>query len=111
MSLNQLFDPAEHDEIVMDCFLQMWKHSADLMFIMALEEDGTFSLFDNNPASRKVMGLDESVNFHRLDIMPMFGENVANELYQTYREVIQNKTPISKEQLNRPLYLRHSLTI
>jgi two-component system, sensor histidine kinase and response regulator len=100
MSLNQLFDPAEHDEIVMDCFLQMWKHSADLMFIMALEEDGTFSLFDNNPASRKVMGLDESVNVHRLDIMPMFGENVANELYQTYREVIQNKTPISKEQQN-----------
>ncbi|MCZ2720778.1 ATP-binding protein [Marinomonas sp. 15G1-11] len=98
MRLHQVFDQAEHDGMVIECFLQMWKHSADLMFIMAVEDKGEFTLFDNNPASKKVMGLDADLNVHRLDIRAIFGDEVTEQVYETYREVILAKKPISIEQ-------------
>ncbi len=98
MNLSHVFNREEHDQTVIDCFLQMWRYSADLMFIMAVEEDDEFSLYDNNPASKTVMGLEEGAEIHRLNLRMQFGDEMAEQVYATYRQVLQAKTPISIEQ-------------
>jgi two-component system sensor histidine kinase/response regulator len=98
MNLSHAFNKEEHDQTVIDCFLQMWRYSADLMFIMAVEEDDEFSLYDNNPASKTVMGLEEGAEIHRLNLRMQFGDEMAEQVYATYRQVLQAKTPISIEQ-------------
>ena len=98
MSLSLNFDKFEHDQTVLDCFLQMWRYSADLMFIVSVEKDGEFTLYDNNPASRKVMGLPEHDKIHRLDLRQQFGDEMAEQVFATYRQVIEGGKPISIEQ-------------
>ncbi|WCN10918.1 response regulator [Marinomonas mediterranea] len=98
MKLSDAFDIKEHEEMVIECFFQLWRHSADLMFIMAVESE-EFSLFDNNPASRAIMGLDKDMKIHRLNIREYFGDAVAEGLYATYYKAIEARKPISLEQV------------
>lgn len=98
MTLSNAFNQQEHDQTIIDCFLQMWRYSADLMFIMAVEEGDEFSLFDNNPASKAVMGLEKGAEIHRLNLRVQFGDELAEQVYATYRQVLQGGTPISIEQ-------------
>ena len=98
MNLSNAFNQQEHDQTIIDCFLQMWRYSADLMFIMAVEEGDEFSLFDNNPASKAVMGLEKGAEIHRLNLRVQFGDELAEQVYATYRQVLQGGTPISIEQ-------------
>lgn len=98
MALSGVFNKREHDEIIIDCFSQMWRYSADLMFIMAVEEDGEFSLYDNNPASRDVLGLKKDDEIHRLNLRAHFGDEMMEQIYETYKQAIKSKKPISIEQ-------------
>ena len=98
MNLSHVYNKEEHDQTIIDCFLQMWRYSADLMFIMAVEEGDEFSLYDNNPASKAVMGLEKGSEIHRLNLRVQFGDEMAEQVYATYREVIINRTPVSIEQ-------------
>ncbi|BFM51432.1 ATP-binding protein [Marinomonas sp. THO17] len=98
MRLSQAYDKFEHDQTVLDCFLQMWRYSADLMFIMSVEKNGEFTLYDNNPASKKVMGLSEDDKVHRLDLRQQFGDEMAEQVFATYQQVIEGGKPISIEQ-------------
>ncbi|MCW4629869.1 PAS domain S-box protein [Marinomonas rhodophyticola] len=98
MNLSHVYNKEEHDQTIIDCFLQMWRYSADLMFIMAVEEGDEFSLYDNNPASKAVMGLEKGAEIHRLNLRVQFGDEMAEQVYATYREVIINRTPVSIEQ-------------
>lgn len=98
MALSDVFNKNEHNETIIDCFLQMWRHSADLMFIMAVEENGEFSLYDNNPASRAVLGFKKNEPVHRLNLRAQLGDEMVEQFYDTYKRVIENKKPISIEQ-------------
>jgi two-component system, sensor histidine kinase and response regulator len=99
MSLSHVYNKEEHDQTIIDCFLQMWRYSADLMFIMAVEEGNEFSLYDNNPASKAVMGLEKGAEIHRLNLRVQFGDEMAEQVYATYRQVIQRQEPMSIEQI------------
>lgn len=98
MSLGNAFNKEEHDQTIIDCFLQMWRYSADLMFIMAVEDGDEFSLYDNNPASKAVMGLEKGAEIHRLNLRVQFGDEMAEQVYSTYRQVLQGGKPVSIEQ-------------
>ncbi|MBU1293302.1 MAG: response regulator [Gammaproteobacteria bacterium] len=98
MSLGNAFNKEEHDQTIIDCFLQMWRYSADLMFIMAVEDGDEFSLYDNNPASKAVMGLEKGAEIHRLNLRVQFGDEMAEQVYATYRQVLQGGKPVSIEQ-------------
>ncbi|KZN13697.1 ATP-binding protein [Marinomonas sp. TW1] len=98
MKLSHTYDKHEHDQTILDCFRQLWRYSADLMFIMSVEADGEFALYDNNPASKKVMGLEQDSTIHRLNLREQFGDEMAEQVYATYHEVLAAGTPISVEQ-------------
>ncbi|WP_111636595.1 ATP-binding protein [Marinomonas shanghaiensis] len=98
MILSHVYNKEEHDQTIIDCFLQMWRYSADLMFIMAVEDGDEFSLYDNNPASKAVMGLENGSEIHRLNLRVQFGDEMAEQVFATYRQVILNRTPVSIEQ-------------
>ncbi|AEF55185.1 PAS domain-containing hybrid sensor histidine kinase/response regulator [Marinomonas posidonica] len=98
MQLSHTYDKYEHDQTILDCFRQLWRYSADLMFIMSVEEGGEFALYDNNPASKKVMGLEQESIVHRLNLREQFGDEMAEQVYDTYHEVISAGKPISVEQ-------------
>ncbi|HFQ4929821.1 TPA: response regulator [Vibrio vulnificus] len=91
-------DFEQHDKVVLECFSKLWQHSVDFMFIMAVEPNGDFSLYDNNPASKKVMGLDENAVTHRFDIRETWSDEIVEGLYETYRNAIAHGHPISYEQ-------------
>lgn len=98
MNISNAFNQQEHDQTIIDCFLEMWRYSADLMFIMAVEKDGEFSLYDNNPASKTVMGLEKGAEIHRLNLRVQFGDEMAEQVFETYENVIKGRKPISIEQ-------------
>lgn len=98
MNLSDVFNQQEHDQTIIDCFIEMWRYSADLMFIMAVEKNGEFSLYDNNPASRAVMGLEQGAEIHRLNLRVQFGDEMAEQVYKTYEQVIESGKPTSIEQ-------------
>ncbi|WP_035480154.1 response regulator [Aliagarivorans marinus] len=100
--LKQHYDKNEHYRVMVDCFSKLWDHSVDLMFIMAIEEDGEFSLYDNNPASRSVMGLDASDPVHRRSIRDIWDEETVETFFALYRKAIKAKHPISCEQVISP---------
>ncbi|MCV2401325.1 ATP-binding protein [Marinomonas sp. C2222] len=95
MDLIAEFNQQEHDQVVIDCFFELWHYSADFMFIMAVEENGEFSLFDNNPASKQVMGLPLDTQIHRMNIRETWGDTIVEGLYDTYRKAINARKPIS----------------
>ncbi len=96
--MRQNFDQEEHDNVVHECFSKLWRYSADLMFIMAVEPDGEFTLYDNNPASRAVMGMDADQPIHRYNIRETWDEEIVEGLYETYRQAIDARKPVSFEQ-------------
>lgn len=98
MALSPHLERSAHDRVVTECFAELWKHSVDLMFIMAVEPDGEFSLYDNNPASREVMGLDANEPIHRLNIRETWDDDIVEGIYATYRKAIEAKKPVSFEQ-------------
>ncbi len=98
MKLNDIFDEIEHDQTIIECFRQLWQHSADLMFIMAVEDDGEFSLYDNNPASRNVVGISLDEPVHRLNLRNIWDDDIVEGLYATYRRAVNAGKPISQEQ-------------
>ena len=98
MILSHVYNKEEHDQTIIDCFLQMWRYSADLMFIMAVEDGDEFSLYDNNPASKAVMGLENGSEIHRLNLRVQFGDEMAEQVFATYRQVILDRIPVSIEQ-------------
>ncbi|SHE89570.1 Signal transduction histidine kinase [Marinomonas polaris DSM 16579] len=98
MKFNELFDQEEHDFMIKECLFQLWSHSDDLMFIVAVEENGEFSLYDNNAASRIAMGIEPNKIYHRNRIRDMFPEEIVEGFYSTYREAITSRKPISIEQ-------------
>lgn len=98
MNLINSFDQTEHDQVVIDCFLKLWSYSADLMFIMSVEPNGEFSLFDNNPASREIMGLSREAKIHRMNIRETWGDDIVEGLYSSYRQAIDAREPISVAQ-------------
>ncbi|UTV99680.1 response regulator [Marinomonas rhizomae] len=98
MKLSKSFDQEEHDTLIKECLFQLWSHSDDLMFIIAVEENGEFSLYDNNAASRVAMGIEPNKIYHRNPIREMFPEEIVEGFYRTYQEAIDNKKPISIEQ-------------
>ena len=98
MKFNELFDQEEHDFMIKECLFQLWSHSDDLMFIVAVEENGEFSLYDNNSASRIAMGIEPNKIYHRNRIRDMFPEEIVEGFYSTYREAITSRKPISIEQ-------------
>lgn len=91
-------DFEQHDKVVLECFSKLWHHSVDFMFIMAVEPNGEFSLYDNNPASKRVMGLDEHAVTHRINIRETWSDEIVEGLYETYRNAISHGHPISYEQ-------------
>ncbi len=99
MKLSHTYDEHEHDQTILDCFRQLWHYSADLMFIMSVEADGEFTLYDNNPASKKVMGLAQDSTIHRLNMREQFGDEMAEQVYATYHEVLAAGKPITVEQI------------
>ncbi|RNF53060.1 response regulator [Marinomonas hwangdonensis] len=99
MRLGDAFNKEEHNQTIIDCFLEMWRYSADLMFIMAVEEGEEFSLYDNNPASKEVMGLEKASDIHRLNLRVQFGNAMAEQVYATYRQVLKGAAPVSIEQV------------
>ncbi|PWI32566.1 histidine kinase [Vibrio albus] len=109
MNLSKNFDQEEHDKVVIECFSHLWKHSVDFMFIMAVEENGEFSLYDNNPASRTVMGLDKDLPIHRYNIRETWSDEVVEGLYATYRKAIEARKPVSFDQFattgDSPVYV------
>lgn len=98
MKFNAVFDQEEHDFMIKECLFQLWSHSDDLMFIVSVEEDGEFSLYDNNTASRIAMGIEPNKIYHRDSIRDMFPEEIVEGFYSTYREAINSRKPISIEQ-------------
>ncbi|MBU0801293.1 MAG: response regulator, partial [Alphaproteobacteria bacterium] len=98
MKLSELFDQEEHDFIIKECLFQLWSHSDDLMFIVAVEEDGDFSLYDNNAASRVAMGIEPNQIYHRDRIRDMYPEEIVEGFFSTYQEAISCRKPISMEQ-------------
>ncbi|RBP85799.1 PAS domain-containing sensor histidine kinase [Marinomonas rhizomae] len=98
MNLINTFDQTEHDQIIIDCFLKLWSYSADLMFIMSVESNGEFTLFDNNPASREIMGLSREAKIHRMNIRDTWGDDIVEGLYSSYRKAIAAREPISVAQ-------------
>ncbi|WP_421850590.1 ATP-binding protein [Marinomonas sp.] len=94
MNLINAFDQVEHDQMIIDCFLKLWSYSADLMFIMSVEPNGEFSLFDNNPASREVMGLSRDAQIHRMNIRETWEDEIVEGLYSSYRQAIDAREPI-----------------
>lgn len=96
--MRQNFDQEEHDNVVHECFSKLWRYSADLMFIMAVEPDGEFTLYDNNPASRAVMGMDADQPIHRYNIRETWDDDIVEGLYATYRQAITVRSPVSFEQ-------------
>lgn len=109
MNLNEHFDQQEHDNVIIECFSHLWKHSVDFMFIMAVEENGEFSLYDNNPASRIVMGMDPDKPIHRYNIRETWGDEIVEGLYATYRKAIEARKPVSFDQFattgDNPIYV------
>lgn len=107
--LKPHYDKDEHYQVMVDCFSKLWEHSVDLMFIMALEEDGEFSLYDNNPASRYVMGLEADTLIHRFNLRDIWEDEFVESLFETYRHAIKARHPISREQntilKGAPIYL------
>ncbi|HFQ5588691.1 TPA: ATP-binding protein [Vibrio vulnificus] len=91
-------DLEQHEKVVLECFSKLWYHSVDFMFIMAVEPNGEFSLYDNNPASKKVMGLDDNAVTHRFNIRETWSDEIVEGLYETYRNAIAHGHPISYEQ-------------
>lgn len=98
MVLSDFFDSDEHSNLTIECFTELWKHSEDLMFIMAVEDDGEFTLYENNPASRQIMGLAQDEKVHRMNLRETWGDEVVEDLYQTYQKVIEGRKPYSEEQ-------------
>lgn len=98
MKFSELFDQEEHDLMIKECLFQLWSHSDDLMFIVAVEEGGEFSLYDNNAASRVAMGIDPHQIYHRNCIRDMFPEEIVEGFYSTYQEAIARKKPTLIEQ-------------
>ena len=98
MKLSEIFSQEEHDFIIKECLFQLWNHSDDLMFIVAVEENGEFSLYDNNAASRIAMGIEPDQIYHRNSIRDMFPEEIVEGFYSTYREAIARKKPTLIEQ-------------
>ncbi|PJC86879.1 hybrid sensor histidine kinase/response regulator [Vibrio sp. HA2012] len=109
MNLSTVFDQKEHDNVIIECFSHLWQHSVDFMFIMAVEENGEFSLYDNNPASRAVMGIDPEQSIHRYNIRETWGDEVVEGLYITYQKAINARKPISADQFattaDGPIYV------
>ncbi|MBJ7556651.1 response regulator [Marinomonas spartinae] len=98
MKLSEYFDQEEHDSIIKECLFQLWNHSNDPMFIVAVEEDGEFSLYDNNIASRVAMGIEPNQIYHRNRIRDMFPEELVEGFYSTYQTAIASRKPMSMEQ-------------
>lgn len=88
----------QHQRVMQECFASLWQHSADFMFVMAVEPNGEFSLYDNNPASRKVMGLDPEQPVDHYNIREMWGDEIVEGLYETYNRAIKAHKPVSFEQ-------------
>ena len=55
------------DDVILACFSELWTHTADSMFIMCVENDGEFTLYDNNKTSKDIMGIDESTFKKRMN--------------------------------------------
>ncbi|EKK9985786.1 response regulator [Vibrio vulnificus] len=91
-------DLEQHEKVVLECFSKLWHHSVDFMFIMAVEPNGEFSLYENNPASKKVMGLDDNAVTHRFNIRETWSDEIVEGLYETYRNAIAHGQPIAYEQ-------------
>ncbi|MFM2481367.1 response regulator [Celerinatantimonas sp. YJH-8] len=91
-------DDIDHQQVMKECFAQLWEHSADFMFIMAVEPDGEFSLYDNNPASRAMMGLKEEEQYCRLSLRKFWNDEIVEGLYAAYHEAIEARKPVSIEQ-------------
>ncbi|HDY7993982.1 TPA: response regulator [Vibrio vulnificus] len=91
-------DHEMHEKVVLDCFSKLWHHSVDFMFIMAVEPNGEFSLYENNPASKRIMGLNENTAIHRFNIRETWSDEVVEGLYETYRKAIAHGSPVSYEQ-------------
>ncbi|EJA3101093.1 response regulator [Vibrio vulnificus] len=87
-----------HEKVVLDCFSKLWYHSVDFMFIMAVEPNGEFSLYENNPASKRIMGLNENSAIHRFNIRETWSDEIVEGLYETYRKAIAHGSPVSYEQ-------------
>jgi two-component system sensor histidine kinase/response regulator len=98
MKLGELFDRVEHDNMIIECFHQLWHYSADKMFIMAVEEDGEFTLYDNNPASRAIMGIADDEPIHRLNLRDSWDDEIVEGLYASYQKAIDAGKPIMIDQ-------------
>ena len=98
MDFGAIFDKVKHDDMITECFFNLWQYSADMMFIMAVEENGEFSLYDNNPASRAIMGIDKDAEIHRLDLRDYWDDDIVKGLYQSYQKAINAQKPITVEQ-------------
>ena len=98
MDFSAAFEQVKHDDMILQSFMHLWQHSADLMFIMAVEENGEFTLYDNNPASRAVCGIAEDADIHRLNLRSIWDDEVVEGLYESYRKAIAARGPITVEQ-------------
>lgn len=91
-------DAAHYDHIFIECFRQLWNYTDDSMFIMAAEANGEFSLFDSNPTSKRLMGLDEQFFGPGLDIREAWNDDIVESFYKNYREAAQAREPTVVEQ-------------
>lgn len=91
-------DSADYDAIFIECFRQLWNYTDDSMFIMVAEPNGEFSLFDSNPTSRRLMGLDDNFFGPGLDIRQSWDDDTVESIYDNYREVVNARAPTVVEQ-------------
>ncbi|CAG9295213.1 response regulator [Celerinatantimonas diazotrophica] len=96
----QLFSQRDeqHQRVMRECFESLWQHSADFMFVMAVEPNGEFTLYDNNPASRKVMGLPMDTCVDHFNIRDLWDDEIVEGLYASYQQAIDAHKPVSFEQ-------------
>lgn len=96
----QLFSQRDeqHQRVMRECFEGLWQHSADFMFVMAVEPNGEFTIYDNNPASRKLMGLAPDEPIDHYNIRDIWADDIVQGLYASYQQAIDAHKPVSFEQ-------------
>ncbi|GAA5317432.1 MAG: hypothetical protein AseanaTS_26370 [Candidatus Pelagadaptatus aseana] len=85
------------DELVLECFHQLWAYTDDVMFIVSVEPDNSFRLYHCNAAARRVMGLDDNARLRQLDLNKLWGSHTIEQLYDSYRQALIAQQPIVVE--------------
>jgi signal transduction histidine kinase/DNA-binding response OmpR family regulator len=89
--------PIEHDELVLECFRQLWGYTDDIMFIMMAAADDEFLLYTCNDTARRVMKLDPGTDVRNLNIRDVWSGEVVEFIYDSYRRAMADRKPVVLE--------------